>query len=218
MDQNAIPQVIFLDAVGTIFGVKNNVGYIYTKLASKYGVIRDAQIINQYFYQTFKESSPLAFDKIEYETVKKLEYIWWQKIAYQTFAKANALREFTDFEAFFEELYEYFKTDQPWYIYDEVIPCLNQWQKQGIELSIISNFDTRIYAVLESLNLKSYFQTITISSLTGVAKPDRKIFSKALEKHDCSPEKAWYIGDSLKEDYWGAKSIGIKSFWLKRRN
>jgi putative hydrolase of the HAD superfamily len=218
MNKYKTPQVIFLDAVGTIFGVKNNVGYIYTKLASKYGVNRDAQIINQYFYQAFKESSPLAFGQKEYKAVQKLEYIWWQKIAYQTFTKANALKEFTDFYAFFQELYEYFKTSKPWYIYDEVIHCLNQWQKQGIELAIISNFDTRIYAVLDSLNLKSYFQSITISSLTGVAKPDKEIFLTALKKHRCLPDQAWYIGDSLQEDYWGAKSVGMQSFWLKGRN
>lgn len=218
MTNNQLPQVIFLDAVGTIFGVKNNVGYIYTKIASKYGVTRDAELINQYFYQAFKESPPLAFKETNYELVQRLEYIWWEKIAYQTFAKANALKEFTDFHLFFQELYDYFKTHQPWYIYDEVIPCLNQWQKQGIELAIISNFDTRIYSVLESLQLNSYFQTITISSLTGVAKPNQQIFLTALEKHNCSPEQAWYIGDSLTEDYWGAKSLGIKSFWLKRRN
>jgi putative hydrolase of the HAD superfamily len=218
MKYSQTPKVIFLDAVGTIFGVKNNVGHIYTQLASKYGVVRDAQIINQYFYQAFKKSPPLAFGEIEYEQVRKLEYIWWEKIAYQTFAQANALKEFTDFYAFFQELYEYFKTHQPWYIYEEVIPCLNQWQQEGIELAIISNFDTRIYAVLESLKLRSYFKTITISSLTGVAKPDRQIFLTALDKHQCSPEEAWYIGDSLREDYWGARNLGIKSFWLQRRN
>ena len=218
MNNNQLPKVIFLDAVGTIFGVKNNVGCIYTKLASKYGVNRDAQLINQYFYKAFKEASPLAFEETEYKIIQKLEYIWWEKIAYQTFAQANALKEFTDFHGFFQELYEYFKTHQPWYIYDEVVPCLNEWQQQGIELAIISNFDTRIYKVLENLNLQSYFKTITISSLTGVAKPERKIFMTALEKHNCLPKEAWYIGDSLKEDYWGAKSLGFKSFWLKRRN
>lgn len=83
---------------------------------------------------------------------------------------------------------------------------------------MISNFDTRIYDVLKNLNLATYFQTITISSLTGVAKPHPQIFLKALEKHDCQPQEAWYIGDSKQEDYWGAKSVGMQSFWLNRRN
>lgn len=216
MNINHQPKVIFLDAVGTIFGVKNSVGDIYTQLAKKYGVNQKAEIINHCFYKAFKNSPSLAFDIENQEEIKRLEFQWWRKVTYNTFNQDDAIKDFTDFEGFFIELYNYFKTSQPWFIYDDVIPNLNRWQKQGIELGIISNFDTRIYDVLDNLNLKQYFQTITISSLTGVAKPDEKIFLTALAKHHCQSENAWYIGDSVKEDYWGAKSIGMKSFWLKR--
>ncbi|AFZ53729.1 HAD-IA family hydrolase [Cyanobacterium aponinum] len=212
------PKVIFLDAVGTIFGVKNSVGDAYIKISSQYGVIRNCQEINQYFYECFKSSPPLAFKTQNKQEIQQLEYQWWEKIAYDTFAKANALGEFTDFKAFFAQLYDYFTTAEPWFIYDEVVSCLKKWQNQDIQLAMISNFDTRIYDVLKNLNLATYFQTITISSLTGVAKPHPQIFLKALEKHDCQPQEAWYIGDSKQEDYWGAKSVGMQSFWLNRRN
>ncbi|MBL1211125.1 HAD-IIIA family hydrolase [Geminocystis sp. GBBB08] len=218
MKINHQPQVIFLDAVGTIFGVKNTVGDVYTQIAKKYGANREAEIINNYFYQAFKNSPPLAFETENEEEIKELEFEWWQNITYNTFNQDNKIQEFTNFKDFFIELYNHFKTSQPWVIYDEVISSLNHWQKQGIELGIISNFDTRIYEVLDNLNLKQYFQTITISSITGVAKPHPKIFKIALAKHNCKPENSWYIGDSAKEDYWGAKSLGMQSFWLKRRN
>jgi len=52
--------------------------------------------------------------------------------------------------------------------------------------------------------------------LSGVAKPHPDIFIKALNNYNCTPENAWYIGDSKKEDYWGAKAVGMKSFWLSR--
>ena len=217
MSINYQPKVIFLDAVGTIFGVKNSVGDIYTKLAKKYGVNREAEIINHYFYQAFKNSSPLAFEEENEEKIKDLEFQWWQNVTYKTFHQNETINDFTDFNTFFIELYNYFKTSQPWVIYDDVIPSLNQWQKQGIEFGIISNFDTRIYDVLDNLNLRQYFQTITISSLTGVAKPEDKIFLTALAKHNCQPENAWYIGDSVKEDYWGGKSVGMQCFWLNRK-
>jgi putative hydrolase of the HAD superfamily len=218
MKINNQPQVIFLDAVGTIFGVKNSVGDVYTQLAKKYGVNRDRKVINSCFYQAFKMSPPLAFDKENEEQIKELEFKWWQTLTYNTFNQDNAVEEFTDFEGFFLELYNYFKTSQPWVIYDDVIPSLNRWQKQSIELGIISNFDTRIYEVLDNLNLRQYFQTITISSLTGVAKPNPKIFLTALAKHNCQGENAWYMGDSVEEDYWGAKSVGMRSFWLNRKS
>lgn len=211
------PQVIFLDAVGTIFGVKNSVGYVYSQLAKKYGVNQNAQVINNCFYEAFKNSPPLAFDTRNEEEIKDLEFQWWQIVTYNTFNQDNAISQFTDFNAFFLELYHYFKTSQPWVIYPDVILTLHHWQKQGIELGIISNFDTRIYDVLDNLNLRQYFSTITISSLTGVAKPNPNIFLTALAKHHCQPENAWYIGDSIKEDYWGGKSVGIQSFWLNRK-
>lgn len=211
------PQVIFLDAVGTIFGVKNSVGDIYTQLAKEYGVNREAKIVDNCFYQAFKNNPPLAFHTQNEEEIKELEFQWWQKVTYNTFHQDNEVEEFTNFNDFFKQLYDYFKTSQPWFIYDDVIPSLNQWQKQGIELGIISNFDTRIYDVLDNLNLRQYFQTITISSLTGFAKPHQKIFETALIKHHCKPENAWYMGDSIKEDYFGAKSSGMRSFWLNRK-
>jgi putative hydrolase of the HAD superfamily len=211
------PQVIFLDAVGTIFGVKNSVGDVYSQLAKKYGVNQNAQVINNCFYEAFKNSSPLAFNTKNEEEIKDLEFQWWKSVTYNTFNQDNTISQFTDFNVFFLELYHYFKTSQPWVIYPDVIPTLHHWQKQGIELGIISNFDTRIYDVLDNLNLRQYFSTITISSLTGVAKPNPKIFLTALAKHHCQPKNAWYIGDSIKEDYWGGKFVGMQSFWLNRK-
>ncbi|MGY6529525.1 MAG: HAD-IA family hydrolase [Cyanobacterium sp.] len=210
------PQVIFLDAVGTLFGIKNNVGWAYVEISQKYGVDYDRELVNQAFYDCFKNSSPLSFNTQEESLVKSLEFDWWKEIAKNTFESLNLLDNFTNFDDFFVELYQHFSTDEPWYIYDEVIPCLNLWQKEGIDLAIISNFDTRIFSVLESLNLRQYFSSITISSLSGVAKPHPDIFIKALNDCNCSPENAWYIGDSKKEDYWGAKGVGMRAFWLSR--
>ena len=83
-------------------------------------------------------------------------------------------------------------------------------------MGVISNFDSRIYQVLELLGLKNFFSSITISSAVGAAKPDRKIFTTALDKHNSIAQQAWHIGDSFKEDYYGAKAAGIKSFLLQR--
>lgn len=52
--------------------------------------------------------------------------------------------------------------------------------------------------------------------MTGAAKPNSKIFAPALEIYGCEPTHAWHIGDSLKDNYEGAKSIGIKDFLIDR--
>ena len=210
------PKVIFFDAVGTLFGVQNSVGAVYSAIAQKYGVQGDAQVLDAAFYQSFTQADPLAFAITNPQNIPQQEFTWWKNLAITTFSKAGLLDNFTDFNAFFQELYVHFSTEKPWYIYQDVIPCLNNWQQQKVTLAIISNFDTRLYSVLKALKLDSFFSSITISSEVGAAKPQSKIFSEALAKHNCSCEEAWHIGDSFTDDYQGANAMGITGFYLKR--
>ncbi|MDB9391937.1 HAD-IA family hydrolase [Microcystis aeruginosa] len=210
------PQVIFLDAVGTLFGLKGSVGAIYSQIAADFGVEVAAESLEQSFSAIFPTSSPLAFPDVEPAQIPELEYCWWRSLTGAVFNNLGYLERFPDFEAFFGELYRHFATAEPWVLYGDVIPTLRLWQIQGIELGIISNFDSRIYRVLAELGLEYFFRSITISSQAGVAKPAPEIFQIALQKHDCSPAQAWHIGDSKKEDYQGAKSLGIEAFLIKR--
>ena len=210
------PQVIFLDAVGTLFGLKGSVGAIYSQIAADFGVEVAAESLEQSFSAIFPTSSPLAFPDVEPAQIPELEYCWWRSLTGAVFNNLGYLERFPDFEAFFGELYRHFATAEPWVLYEDVIPALRLWQIQGIELGIISNFDSRIYRVLAELGLEYFFRSITISSQAGVAKPAPEIFQIALQKHDCSPAQAWHIGDSKKEDYQGAKSLGIEAFLIKR--
>lgn len=210
------PKVIFLDAVGTLFGVRGSVGEIYATIAQQVGIDVSPDILNKTFFESFKVAKPFAFPRVDETEVPQLEYQWWYSLAYRAFAQAGVIEQFTDFNRFFEQLYHYFATKESWFVYADVVKMLIRWQQQGIELGIISNFDTRIYQVLEQLELKDFFSSITISSLAGNAKPDRHIFLMALEKHGSLPQQAWHIGDSLTDDYYGAKAVGIKPFLIKR--
>ncbi|ACB49505.1 putative HAD-superfamily subfamily IA hydrolase, REG-2-like protein [Crocosphaera subtropica ATCC 51142] len=210
------PKVIFFDAVGTLFGVKGSVGEVYSYLATQVGVQCDPQKLETAFFKQFKKSPPLAFRGVDIMAVSDLEYQWWYQVAYDTYQEAEVMDQFKDFDGFFRQLYDYFATPHPWFLYTDVFPALQHWQKQGIPLGIISNFDSRIYEVLDLFGLSNFFQTITISSTTGTAKPDVDIFIEALKKHQCQPKDAWHIGDSKKEDYEGAKAAGINAFLLER--
>jgi putative hydrolase of the HAD superfamily len=216
MTNNQQPKVIFLDAGGTLFGVKGSVGEIYSAIARQAGVEVLPSLLDETFIQSFKTSNPLAFGEVDAAQLSELEYKWWRAIAEESFARAGVLNRFSDFNTFFSQLYAYFATSEPWYVYPDVIPALKGWQQQGIQLGIISNFDTRIYLILESLQLADFFSSITISSEAGSAKPQNQIFVAALKKHNCFTQQAWHIGDSLKEDYQGAKAAGLKPFLIKR--
>jgi putative hydrolase of the HAD superfamily len=210
------PKVIFLDAVGTIFGVKGSVGEVYSAIARDFGVTVAAPTVNRAFSQSFKAAKPPAFPGAALSDIPSLEFQWWETIARTTFDVAGVLDQFSNFRVFFNELYSHFAGGEPWHIYPDVLPALESWQAKGIELGVISNFDTRLHTILEILQLRQFFSTVTISSTLGAAKPSGKIFLAALEKHHCLPEQAWHIGDSLKEDYYAAKAVGIRPFLVER--
>ncbi|HIK04735.1 MAG TPA: HAD family hydrolase [Trichormus sp. M33_DOE_039] len=210
------PKVIFLDAVGTLFGVKGSVGKIYSQLALEFGVEASAEILDQAFLQSFKAAPPPIFPDAESEDIPQKEFEWWRTIAVNTFESAGIINQFADFSSFFGELYIHFGTAEPWFVYPDVVQSLGNWKHLGIELGVLSNFDSRIYSVLQALDLSHFFRSVTISTQVGAAKPNPQIFTAALEKHDCSPESAWHIGDSIVEDYQGAKAAGLRGIWINR--
>ena len=213
---NMEPKVIFLDAVGTLFGIRGSVGEVYSAFAAQAGVQVSPQRLDDAFIHSFKASSAPTFPGVALEQIPEREFQWWGAIAKSTFEQVGVFNQFRDWDAFFNQLYLHFATADPWYVYDDVLPALNRWRQLGIELGVISNFDTRLTKVLEHLQLKGVFASITVSSTVGAAKPEPEIFMAALNKHHCSANQAWHIGDSQTEDYDGADAAGLSPFLLQR--
>jgi putative hydrolase of the HAD superfamily len=210
------PKVIFLDAVGTIFGVRTTVGENYAEIAREFNVEAEAEILQKEFIRAFSQSAPLVFPGVDSSEIPEKEFNWWLNIAELVFQQAGVFNSFTDFHEFFARLYVYFATEAPWIVYPEVNNTLENWQEKGIELGIISNFDSRIYSVLSALKLDKYFKSVTISSQAGAAKPSSEIFLQALQKHNCKPQEACHIGDSRKEDFAGATNAGLTAILIER--
>jgi putative hydrolase of the HAD superfamily len=218
------PDVIFFDAVGTLFGVKGSVGQIYGEIAQKFNVNTNYADLNRAFVQNFTKSSKIAFPHVSPLEIPNYEYAWWYDIAKSTFTQVGAFEQFADFDAYFSEMFEFFTLPDAWYIYDDVIPTLEYLQNKGIKLGIISNFDSRIYSVLDNLKLQNFFTSVTISTEVRAAKPDPHIFNSAIAKHHSqtnSIQNFWHVGDSFKEDYEGAKNANpkgnnLQGIWLDR--
>lgn len=210
------PRVIFLDAVGTLFGVKGSVGAIYADLAQRHGIEADPVSLNQAFFRAFKAAPEMAFPDADPATVPEQEYRWWRVIAQQTFSSTGVLDRFVDFDSFFADLYAHFATPEPWVVYPDVTSALERWRRRGIALGVISNFDTRLYQVLEELNLAPYFSSVTLCAEAGAAKPDPLIFATALQKHRCDASQAWHVGDSKTDDAEGANAAGLHGILIKR--
>lgn len=214
--QKQKPKVIFLDAVGTLFGAKESIGALYAQVALQFGVNAEISLLEKAFYKSFQAAPPACFPGVNFDDIPQREFEWWYEVSKATFQGAGYFSEFANFDGFFEKLFNYFATAEPWFVYPDVVPALENWRLVGFELGVVSNFDSRLYQVLESLNLAGYFSSVTISTQVGAAKPDEKVFVTALKKHNCLGVEACHIGDSFKDDYCGAKSAGLQAILIHR--
>jgi putative hydrolase of the HAD superfamily len=210
------PKIIFFDAVGTLFGVRGTVGQIYNQFAQQAGLEINEQDLDRAFIQSFKAAPRAAFSDASPADLPILEYQWWRAIAYQSFSTVGAISKLSNFDEFFQPLFDRFAKADPWVVYPEVPQVLSELKALGIELAIISNFDSRLYPVLEALELSQWFASVTISTHVGSAKPESAIFASALADRGYSPQDAWHVGDSWSEDYEGAIAAGLKGIWLNR--
>jgi putative hydrolase of the HAD superfamily len=123
---------------------------------------------------------------------------------------------FEGFDDFFEEVFEAFGQSTHWELFPETHEVLAHLKRQGFELGIISNFDSRFFQVSRALGLNAFFDSVTISSLVGAAKPAQKIFSHALDEHMLVPQEALHVGDHRIEDFDGARQAGLHAVLIDR--
>jgi putative hydrolase of the HAD superfamily len=208
-------KAVFFDAAGTLFDTRQPVGETYAREALRYGLSTKPEAVEAAFHQAFRESPPLAFGPgHEADELRRLEREWWRELVAKTFA---GFGEFSNFVGYFNFLFEFFADPAHWVVDPETIATLRKLREQGLVLGVISNFDYRLYGILEGLGLKAYFDSITISSEVGYAKPSPKLFAAALERHRLMPSEAVHVGDSEHLDVAGASAAGITAILLSRK-
>lgn len=117
---------------------------------------------------------------------------------------------------------KYFNLNKtPWHSEDETLfpntlETLEYLYNQGYNLGIIANQVYGLEQRLDTWGLLKYFKVIVSSSEVGVSKPDKLIFEKALELSGCLPQDSVMIGDRIDNDIIPAKSIGMKTVWVKK--
>ena len=95
-------------------------------------------------------------------------------------------------------------------------PAVIKSLSQKYELGIIANQLDGLKERLQAFDLLKYFKCIISSWDLKVMKPDIRIFEYALDKTNCSPQETCMIGDRLDNDILPAKSLGMKTVWIKQ--
>ncbi len=197
----------FFDAAGTLFDSRDPVGHTYCRIAREHGLDADPAMVTAGFRRAFTAASGLAFGTgHSADELKRLERQWWHRLVRGSF---EGLGEFDDFERFFTELFAYFADPAHWVVNPAAHALLRRLTDSKVRLGVISNFDSRLYRILEGLDLSAYFDSVTISSEAGYAKPAREIFQAALARTGVEASAAVHVGDSEHMDLRGAQEAGF---------
>jgi HAD superfamily hydrolase (TIGR01509 family) len=127
------------------------------------------------------------------------------------------LGPFPCFEEFFDNVFELFRTTDPWEILPGAREALSELRTEGRRLGIVSDIDGRVYDVLADFGLRELFEPIVLSSRTGRSKRDGGLFPLALEAAGVPPGRAVHVGDSLRADVLGAHAAGFAAIWFGGR-
>lgn len=210
--------MVFFDAAGTLLRVRGGVGQQYAAVARRFGVDADPAVLDREFPAAFRAAPPLAFPGASPAEIARREREVWRGIVRAVFDGAGLLSHFGPgaFAAYFDAVYAHFEDAGVWELFADVRPTLDALRDLGCPLGIISNFDGRLFRILEGLGLADRFASVTLSSRVGVTKPGREIFAQALRQHGVAAPDALHVGDSPVEDCEGALGAGLRAILIDR--
>ena len=100
-------------------------------------------------------------------------------------------------------------------MFDGVKELLQFYQKEKIKIALVTDLTANIqYRKIAKLEINNYIDYIVTSEETGIDKPDKSMFLKAIDKLNLAPEEVCMIGDNYEKDILGAKALNIDSIWF----
>ena len=98
-----------------------------------------------------------------------------------------------------------------------LINVLEYLSSKKYKLGIVTNGLTLMQnGKIDTLGIRSFFQTIVISSDVGMRKPDKEIFLFACKSLDTDASNTVFIGDNYQVDIIGSTQAGLRAIWFKK--
>jgi putative hydrolase of the HAD superfamily len=119
-------------------------------------------------------------------------------------------------EALPAALFNRFSSPSSYRLYDDVLPALSALRAAGVRLAIISNWEAWAEEMVDLLTLRPFFDVTLISGVTGIEKPDARIFRMAIEATGVPAARALHVGDNPAHDCDAAYAVGITPVLLDR--
>jgi len=101
-------------------------------------------------------------------------------------------------------------------VYPDTVPTLEWLGENGYSLGVVTSGPAYQRLKLKLAGLEEYFDVVVTRDDVNAIKPEPKIFLYALEELGTEPSRAIMVGDSLSQDVYGAKNVGMTAVWINR--
>jgi putative hydrolase of the HAD superfamily len=101
--------------------------------------------------------------------------------------------------------------------YPDVIPALEELRERGLVLVIASNWDCSLPEWLRPTGIVELVHGVVTSAEVGAAKPDPRVFERALSLAGVAPGEAVHVGDKVDNDLEGAATAGVRGVLVQRQ-
>lgn len=199
-------RAVSFDAAGTLFHPVRPIGELYAMVAARHGIAADPTTLHERFRAAFRKAPPLAFPPLPEHELRRREKAWWHAVVREVFAETPV----ADFDAYFDALFAFFGSGDAWRADPDAAPLLARLRAGGLRILVVSNFDARVRGVLAHLGLAAAIDAVTISSEAGAAKPDPRIFVRALADAGLRADEVLHVGDTAREDLPAARAAGLE--------
>ena len=204
-------RAVFFDAAGTLFHLPRSVGWHYRDVALRHGAVLDEGDLNRAFRRAWKDAAaPQETAAARHDDDRG----WWFALVGRVLDECGGVNELNR-DAYFAELWSEFTRPGVWELFPETLDVLAAL-KGRVRLGVVSNFDSRIRAILSHIGIAECFDDIVISSEVGADKPSPRIFSAALARAGVHAADALHVGDEPEADWHGAERAGLRAFRLQR--
>ncbi len=206
---------VFFDFTNTLVRLRGSVGEIYADVAQRHGLDAPPAEIDVHFNAALESVPQPVEPGLSADAMAARERQWWRELA------ARSMRPFGDFpcfEPFFDEVFELYRSADPWELLPHARECLEELRDQGRTLGVISDMDARLHDVFDILNLTPYFEIICLSFRTGYAKPSLQLYEAGIHKAATTASHCAHVGDSLTKDVEPALATRMTAIHLDETN
>lgn len=206
---------VYFDVGGTLLDPTPSVGRVYAEAGASHGLRAPPEAIEAAFrHQWSAHVAALGRTALTLAKTEEENLDWWRQLVFRVLAEVGFSGER---EAVFQACWAAFERPSAWHVYEDARPTLEALAAGGLPLGVLSNWDQRLPALLEKLELRRYFDPLVVSCFEGVEKPDLRLYRRACERVGLAPEHILYVGDKTELDLEPARALGMHAYLIDRR-